>query len=117
MLRILEGLGQPLRALGVPVASQWSTVFALASYILGVAGQNAANAQLAQRTEGADRAALLDELAAQWSQLDATTYPFVRAVAEQFHAHDDRADFLHGVDLLLSGIVSTYGQPGRAKRR
>lgn len=69
MHRILERLSHSLRALGVPPASKWSTVFAPASYILGVAEQNAANAQLAQRSECADRAALLEELATQWSLL------------------------------------------------
>ena len=107
MVRILERLGQPLLALGVPAARQWPTVFALMSYVLGVAGQNAANAQLARRTHDAGRAAFLDALATQWSQLDPVAYPFTRAVAAQFRGHDDRADFLAGVDLILAGIAAT----------
>jgi AcrR family transcriptional regulator len=105
-VRILERLGQPLLALGVPAARQWSTVFALMSYVLGVAGQNAANAQLARRSHDTGRAAFLDSLATAWSQLDPVAWPFTRGVAAQFRVHDDRADFLAGVDLLLAGIAA-----------
>lgn len=59
MLRILEGIGQQVRALGAPDEQQWTTVSALLSYILGVGGQNAANAQIA-RTRGADRSDFLE---------------------------------------------------------
>src|ERR1700735_3892643 len=45
MVRILERIGQQVRALGVPDEEQWVTVSALLNYILGVGGQNAANAQ------------------------------------------------------------------------
>ena len=112
MVRILERLGQPLVALGVPASRQWSTVFALTSYVLGVAGQNAANAQLARRHHGAGRAAFLDALATAWSQLDPVAYPFTRGVAAQFRVHDDRADFLAGVDLILAGIAAA---PARSR--
>jgi AcrR family transcriptional regulator len=117
MLRILERLGQPLLALGVPVERQWPTVFALMSYVLGVAGQNAANAQLARRTHGAGRAAFLDALATSWSQLDPAAWPFTRAVAAQFRGHDDRADFLAGVDLILAGIAAAAPARPRGTRK
>jgi AcrR family transcriptional regulator len=105
MLRILEGTGQQVRALGVPDEQQWTTVSALLSYILGVGGQNAANAQIA-RTRGADRSDFLETVATAWSQLDPDQYPFARSIAGQFRAHDDRVDFLAGIDLILSGIRS-----------
>lgn len=116
MVRILERLGRPLSSLGVPLERQWSTVFALTSYVLGVAGQNAANAQQAQRTHGPARADFLDALATTWSQLDPGAYPFTRGIAAQFRVHDDRADFLAGVDLILGGISATHVRPvARAK--
>jgi hypothetical protein len=41
-----------------------------------------------------------------WSQLDPDQYPFTRSVAGQLRAHDDRMDFLAGIDLILRGIES-----------
>jgi AcrR family transcriptional regulator len=105
MVRILEPLGQQVRALGVPEKEQWATVSALLHYILGVGGQNAANGQLA-RAQGLDRGDFLEAVATMWSQLDPHKYPFTRSLARQVRAHDDRMDFLAGIDLILSGIDS-----------
>ncbi len=105
LVRLVERLGQQVRALGVPGKAQWATVSALGSYILGVGGQNAANGQFA-RTRGIDRADFLEAVAAVWSQLDPADYPFTRSIAGQLRAHDDRTDFLAGIDLILKGIDS-----------
>ncbi len=105
MVRILERIGQQVHALGVPDKEQWAAATALLNYILGVAGQNAANTHIA-RGQGADRSDFLDAMATVWSQLDADEYPFARSVAGQLRAHDDRVDFLTGIDLILTGIES-----------
>jgi AcrR family transcriptional regulator len=106
MVRILECIGQQVRALGVPDEEQWTTVGALLNYILGVGGQNAANMQFA-RTRGVDRSDFLEAVATAWSQLDPDEYPFARSLAGQLRSHDDRVDFLAGIDLILSGIESS----------
>jgi AcrR family transcriptional regulator len=105
IVRILERIGQQVRALGVPDKEQWATVGALLNYILGVAGQNAANGQLG-RTMGVDRSDFLEAVSIAWSQLDPDQYPFTRSVAGRLRAHDDRLDFLAGIDLILNGIKS-----------
>ena len=74
MVRILERLGQQVRALGVEDDTQWTVVGALLNYILGVGGWNAANGQLA-RARGLDRSDFLDAVATAWSQLDPDWYP------------------------------------------
>ncbi|WP_394792226.1 TetR/AcrR family transcriptional regulator [Rhodoferax sp.] len=105
IVRIVEGIGQQVHAMGVPDRQQWAAVSALLSYILGVGGQNAANSQFA-RTQGIHRADFLQGLSTAWSQLDAAEYPFARSLAGQMRTHDDRADFLAGIDFILSGIAS-----------
>ena len=104
-VRILERLGRQVRALGVPDEAQWTAVCALLHYILGVGGQNAANGRLA-RARGLDRTDFLGAMSTAWSRLDPDEYPFARGVAGQVRAHDDRTDFLAGVDLILEGIDS-----------
>lgn len=103
-VRILEGIGQQVQALEVAERTLWSATATLFSYIVGVAGQNAANARIGQERE-LDRSTFLDALAEQWSQLDADAYPFTRSVATQLREHDDRADFVAGIDLILDGIA------------
>ena len=103
MLAIIEGLGAQLLVLGVPEKHLFAAGSALGNYILGVAGQNAANARLLP--PGTDRVDFLTSVANEWSQLDPDQYPFVRRVARQLAEHDDREQFLAGIDLILAGIA------------
>jgi AcrR family transcriptional regulator len=102
VLRILEGVGGQVQALGVPKHAQFNAATAILSFILGLAGQYAAGARLF--TRHTDRTAFLGAVAAQWAQLDPTEHPFVRQVAKQLPVHDDREQFLAGIDLILAGI-------------
>ena len=102
MLQIFEGIGGQIQALGVPERAQFDSASALANYILGVAGQNAAKARLLPRET--DRSAFLATVAARWTQRDPADYPFVHQVATQLREHDDREQFLAGIDLFLAGI-------------
>lgn len=112
VLHMLEGVGRPLQALGVPGAAQFDAATALLGYILGVAGQNAANARL--QAPGADRAALLAEVATRWAGLDPAEHPFVRGLAARLGAHDDREQFLAGLDLIIAGCETLRSPPQSA---
>ena len=102
VLRILERVGGQVQALGVPEHAQFNAATALMSFILGLAGQYAAGARLF--AHDTDRAAFLGAVAARWAQLDSAEHPFVRQVATQLAEHDDREQFLAGIDLILAGI-------------
>lgn len=102
-VRIIDGIGRQVQALAVPDELLWRATSSLFSYIVGTAVQNAANAQIG-RARGLDRQVFLDRLAAEWAQLDSEKFPFVRAMAGSFRLHDDRADFLAGIDLILDGM-------------
>lgn len=109
MVRILERIGRQVRALGVPDAAQWATASVLLNYILGVGRQNAANGQFA-RTHGIDREAFLAAMSARWLALDPADFAFTRSFADRLPAHDDRADFLAGINVILDGIASAHGR-------
>lgn len=100
--RIFEGLGGQVLALGVPKAAQYDVAAALLHYVLGVAGQNAANARV--DVGFTDRTTFLTAVADRWRQLDPANYPFLHQVATQLPEHDDRAQYLAGIDLILAGI-------------
>lgn len=107
--QILERIGRQVRALGVPESSQFTTIFALVYYILGAAGQNAVNRASARVLRpGMARNEYLDAVVTQWEALDPDEYPFIRAAARQMRDHDDRSEFLAGVDLILAGITAVY---------
>ncbi|WP_406428892.1 TetR/AcrR family transcriptional regulator [Streptomyces sp. NBC_00147] len=104
MMRVFEHIGRQVQALGVPAADQFTVASALWSYILGVAGQNAAKARSAP--PDTDRAEFLGAVSAVWANLDPDEYAFTRSVAGQLREHDDREEFLAGIDLILTGITA-----------
>ncbi|CDR10246.1 TetR/AcrR family transcriptional regulator [Streptomyces iranensis] len=120
--QIFEGIGRQVRALGVPEGHWFTATSALVHYILGATGQNAANAANAANTASArtlapdvDREEFLDAASKAWGELDPDDYPFIRAVAAQMREHDDREQFLAGVDLVLTGITALH-LPGEQDR-
>jgi AcrR family transcriptional regulator len=104
VLQIFESVGEQLQALGVPGRAQFDCASALENYVLGLAGQYAAAARLLARET--DRSAFLATVAARWAQLDPAKYPFARRMAAQLPEHDDREQFLAGIDLILAGITT-----------
>jgi AcrR family transcriptional regulator len=102
MLRIFDGIGAQIQALGVTEPAQFDCASAVLNYILGLAGQHAAGARLIPR--GTDRSTFLMTVAAQWAQLNPDDYPFVHRSAQHLPEHDDRSQFLAGIDLILAGI-------------
>ncbi|SFJ44819.1 DNA-binding transcriptional regulator, AcrR family [Amycolatopsis sacchari] len=108
--RVLAGVAvdaesrQALRGLALGL---FGAVGALMNYVPGVAEQNAAQARSA---EGADRAAFLAAVADRWSRLDPGTYPFVRKAAARLPEHDDREQFLAGIDIFLAGVATLSQQ-------
>jgi AcrR family transcriptional regulator len=107
VMKIFDGVGGHLQAFGVPERAQFDCASALLSYILGLAGQYAASARIADR--GTDRSTFLATITAQWLQHGPAEYPFVHRVAAQLRDHDDREQFLAGIDLILAGIAAGLG--------
>jgi AcrR family transcriptional regulator len=104
MLRIFERIGRQVQALRVSGGAQFTAATVLGGYIVGESRQNAANGRLYDPRP--DRAEFLDTVAAQWKELDADEFPFTRNVANQLREHDDRGEFLAGIDLILAGVAA-----------
>jgi AcrR family transcriptional regulator len=76
----------------------------------------AANAR-ALASSKMDRSAFLAAIAARWAQLDPARYPSVHRARTELREHDDREQFLAGIDLILAGIeaVNRPGKDGSAR--
>lgn len=105
MLQIFERIGRQIQSLGVARNAQFTVATVLVSYILGESHQNSANGRMYDPIP--DRADFLEKMAAEWKALDAHEYPFTRGVADQLREHDDRIEFLAGIDLILAGIEAS----------
>lgn len=106
-LRIFESIGRPVRTLGVPQGDWFTTTSTLVHYLLGATAQASHNTgdDTVPGSE-ADRAEFLNTASRAWQELDPDDYPFIQAIAEQMREHDDREQFLTGIDLVLTGITT-----------
>lgn len=102
MVRLWEQLARPVEELGVPADALFTAVSTLVHYIVGAGGQNAANPQILPAN--ADRQAFLDRVAGAWESRRADEGSLIRRLAAQLREHDDRAEFLAGVDIILDGL-------------
>ncbi|MFJ8914988.1 TetR/AcrR family transcriptional regulator [Amycolatopsis sp. NPDC102389] len=105
--RIFESVGRRVGALGVPRTTWFTATSALVHYIFGAAGQNAANSRALGL--GVDRAEYLRAAAKAWGDLDPGEFPFLRSIADEAREHDDREQFLTGIDLILAGMTGAGG--------
>ena len=103
MVQLWEQIGRPVEELGVPEGSLFTAVSTLVSYIVGVGSQNAVNTRSLAAHHNRDD--FLNAVA-RWESLDPAEHPFVRRLAGQLRAHDDRAEFLAGIDIILSGLTA-----------
>ncbi len=113
VVRILEGVGAQVTAMGLPEPARFNAATALLSFILGLAGQYASGSR--NLACGTDRTAFLHAVAAQWAQLDPGQHPFVHGAAAHLPEHDDREQFLAGIDFILAGLehASAIGTTAR----
>ena len=105
---LFEGLGAHIRDMGVPQAAWFVATSTVVHYLLGAISQTARDGS----ADGHDRERFLDDAAATWGSLNVEAYPVVQAMAEQMHAHDDRAQFVTGITLVLAGISHASGAAG-----
>lgn len=102
VIQIWKVLGTQLQDIGVTGSARSDAGSALVNYILGAAAQYAAGAR--RIPDDGDRKAHLEALAAEWTRQDSD--PLVHESASLLPEHEDRAQFLVGVDIFLAGITA-----------
>jgi AcrR family transcriptional regulator len=108
VLQIWTSIGAQLHHLDITGTALSDAGAALVNYVLGAAAQHAAGAR--RTPDDTARKAYLENLAEQWAQHDA--HPLTRESASLLREHDDREQFLAGVDIFLAG-VSNRDEDGR----
>lgn len=104
ILVIFEEIAGALEKLRIPEDKLFDYTSIFINYIFGVASQNAANARVVQ-VASTSRLDYFHTVREQWASLDPVQYPAVKRMAK-FIEHDDNEQFLEGINLILSGIVS-----------
>jgi len=102
VFRLWNSIGALLSDLGVAGTDLADAGSALVSYVLGASAQYAAGAR--QAADPAARERYLQQLSAHWAENDVNGAP--ADAAALLVEHDDRAQFLAGVDIFLAGVLA-----------
>ncbi len=103
-LRIMERIGQLTYNPKRPADEHFVIATAIYNYVIGVAAQMiGAGATIGQHTNRSD---YLAQSAERWQQLDPAEYPFLSAMTTALRDHDDRAQYIAGLDLLINGLAT-----------
>lgn len=103
-LRLFDRIGRQTMRLDLGPRRCFDATSAVIGFVVGAAadlGQQAPQEVLDGTTT---REEYLDRYVARWRELDADEFPFVHHIVDEFAGHDDREQFLAGLDLLLSGL-------------
>ncbi|MET9793316.1 TetR/AcrR family transcriptional regulator [Streptomyces canus] len=103
-LRLYERLGQQTLRLHLTPRQRFHAVSAITGVVVGTAADLGAEIPQELLDGSVDRDAFLSRFAETWRSLDATTFPFVHQIADEFAGHDDRDQFLAALDLTLAGL-------------
>ncbi|MFC4913771.1 TetR family transcriptional regulator [Actinomadura gamaensis] len=101
-LRLQDGIGMLVTRAGAPPERRFAVSTAVFYYITGVGAQIIApSVTVAPST---DRETYLARTAEHWESLDPAEYPFLTGITADLRDHDDRDQFITGLDLLLDGL-------------
>ncbi len=104
-VEIFERIGRQVGALSVPRASWFAATSTVVHYILGAVIQNA---RIDGDTSGLQpdtkREEFFGAVSTAWRELDPGEYPFIHAIVVDARDHDDRAQFLTGLTIVLNGL-------------
>ncbi|MFC1419654.1 TetR/AcrR family transcriptional regulator [Streptacidiphilus cavernicola] len=103
-LRLYEVLGRQTLRLDLTPRQRFYAVSAIVSVVVGNAVDMGQEPPPEVLDGAVDREEFLGRYAETWRGLDAQEFRFVHDIVEEFDGHDDREQFLAGLDLTLAGL-------------
>jgi hypothetical protein len=104
-LRLFDRIGTLVARTDLPAERHFAVSTAIFYYITGVSAQIIAPGTTVGATTSRD--VFLAQTAERWEKLDPADYPFLTRATTDLRDHDDRDQFVAGLDLLLDGLNAT----------
>lgn len=112
-LRLYERIGEETMRLPLTARERFHATSAVVGFVIGTAADMGQEPPAEVVSGEVSRDEYMARATAQWRALDATDYPFIHHIVDEFAGHDDRDQFRAGLDLLLAGL-ELRAQGGRA---
>lgn len=103
-LMLYERIGEQALRLDLTARQAFHAVSAVIGFVIGIAADLGQEAPAEFVESGLSRDEFIAAHADRWRALDASAYPFLHHIADEFATHDDVDQFRAGLDLLLAGL-------------
>ncbi|KQP77828.1 MULTISPECIES: TetR/AcrR family transcriptional regulator [unclassified Aeromicrobium] len=103
-LRYYERVGQQVLRLGLGPLETFNAASAVVGYVVGIAADLGQQPPEEVIDGSTTRAEYMSRTVDEWRGLDPATWPFLHTILDVFADHDDSAQFVAGLDLLLAGL-------------
>ena len=107
-LRIFDRMGRSAMRLDLTPRQALDAVGAIIGFVIGTAADVRTD-PVGDDGEPLPRDAAIEQHVGAWQALDADEFPFLHHVLGEFAAHEDRAQFEAGLDLVLAGVRQQAG--------
>ncbi|GAA2971660.1 AcrR family transcriptional regulator [Microbacterium terrae] len=103
-LSLYERIGEETLRLDLTPRQRFHATSAVVGFVIGTAADMGQEPPAEVVSGEVSREEYLGRATEQWRALDPASYPFIHHIVDEFAGHDDRDQFLAGLDLLLDGL-------------
>lgn len=109
-LQLYELIGEQVMRLELSPRQSFHATSAVVGFVVGTAADMGQQPPEAVTSGEMSKQEYMAAATAQWRALDADRFPYVHHIIEEFDGHDDRDQFVGGLDLLLAGVRMQAGR-------
>lgn len=103
-LALYERIGEQVMRLDLTQRQAFYATSAVVGYVIGVAADMGQEPPEAVMSGEVSKEQYMASAAERWRELDAEQFPYIHHIVDEFDGHDDRDQFIGGLDLLLAGL-------------
>lgn len=103
-LQLYELIGEQVMRLELTPRQSFHATSAVVGFVIGTAADMGQEPPEAVVSGEMSKEEYMAGATAQWRALDAARFPYIHHIIDEFDGHDDRDQFIGGLDLLLTGL-------------
>lgn len=103
-LELYERIGEQVMRLNLTPRQAFYATSAVVGFVIGIAADMGQEPPAAVVSGEISKEQYLTAAANEWRALEPARFPYIHHIIDEFDGHDDRDQFVGGLDLLLAGL-------------
>jgi AcrR family transcriptional regulator len=109
-LQLYELIGEQVMRLDLTPRQSFHATSAVVGFVIGTAADMGQEPPASVVSGELSKEQYMAAATAQWRALDEAEFPYIHHIIDEFDGHDDRDQFVGGLDLLLAGLRLQAGR-------